>query len=175
VHITFKGKPKNTSKKLIREAMKFFADYLMTKRLQRNLHIEVVFCDGMPPGIHADAQGYYIDENTSYPKVFDININKNLRLKTLLRGIAHELTHIKQYARSELLDYYRTPELVRWKDEVYDNPAEDKKNLEAYWLAPWEIEARGWEGGLVKLFSLHMRKKGTPLFPRKKTNKKTRL
>ena len=56
---------------------------------------------------------------------------------TLLETLAHEMVHVKQYARREL-----KPRVDCWMGKTY-NP----KKV-SYWDLPWEIEAHGRETGL---------------------------
>jgi hypothetical protein len=67
---------------------------------------------------------------------YEIEINKNLKLRTMLETIAHEMVHVKQYVRHEL------KEPTVWKGTNVDT---DKVE---YWDLPWEIEAHGREVGL---------------------------
>lgn len=66
---------------------------------------------------------------------FEIEINRTLRLRRLLETVAHEMVHVKQYARHEM----KEPRV--WKGKILD------KSIE-YWDLPWEIEAHGREVGL---------------------------
>lgn len=80
------------------------------------------------------------DADPQRPREFDIEIKKDLPLRTLLETVAHELVHAKQFARGELYQSSRTAK-HRWQGEWLD------KNPE-YWDLPWEIEAHGREVGL---------------------------
>lgn len=90
-----------------------------------------------------DACGYCLatdDADSNRPREFDIEINKNQPLRTLLETVAHELVHAKQFARGELYQSSVTAK-HRWQGEwVEKNPD--------YWDLPWEIEAHGREVGL---------------------------
>lgn len=57
-----------------------------------------------------------------------------------LKNLAHEMVHVKQFARGEL-DFG----LTRWKSNKYCD------NIE-YWDQPWEKEARRLQQGLVNEF-----------------------
>jgi hypothetical protein len=54
-----------------------------------------------------------------------------------LETVAHEMVHVKQYARRELHPVYNM-----WCGKTY-NPEKV-----SYWDLPWEIEAHGREVGL---------------------------
>lgn len=82
-----------------------------------------------------DAMGYCLelDDNRS----FEIEVDKTLRLRRLIETVAHEMVHVKQYARREL-----HPAHSKWMGKTI-NP----KKV-SYWDLPWEVEAHGREVGL---------------------------
>jgi hypothetical protein len=81
------------------------------------------------------AMGYCLELDNN--RTFEIEADKKLRLRKLLETIAHEMVHVKQYARRELHPVNET-----WCGKTY-NP----KKV-SYWDLPWEIEAHGREAGL---------------------------
>ena len=69
-----------------------------------------------------------------------------MNMYAIVRALAHEMVHAKQYAIGELMDgpnYLR----VRWMGKWIKS--QDEKN---YWDRPWEIEAYGKETGLAESF-----------------------
>lgn len=52
--------------------------------------------------------------------------------------LGHELVHVKQYAYKELS--MLSGDTVKYKQKLYRT-----SNAMEYWLAPWELEARGYE------------------------------
>lgn len=90
----------------------------------------------------ADGYACPTDNDAVYdrPRVFEIEVNSNLRLRRLLETVAHEMVHVKQFARGELYQGIRVNKhrwQGRWMGENVD-----------YWDLPWEIEAHGREVGL---------------------------
>lgn len=83
--------------------------------------------------IKEDAYGYCLSETI---REFELEIDKNLCLRKLLTTVAHEMVHVKQYARRELTGDYT------WQGRTYGPKCCD------YWDQPWEIEAHGRELGL---------------------------
>lgn len=81
---------------------------------------------------------YYADNYK--PREFVIEINRFLRLRDFLETIAHEMVHVKQFARGELYQSLKNHR-HKWLGEWF------KKDPE-YWDRPWEIEAHGRELGL---------------------------
>jgi hypothetical protein len=119
------GKPKQ--RKYVESMVQFCIDTLMPR--MRTLEIEVKLCT--PKG----AMGYCLE--TDNKRTFEIEIDRTLSQRKLLETLAHEMVHVKQYARRELHPVHQT-----WCGKTY-NP--DKVS---YWDLPWEIEAHGREIGL---------------------------
>ena len=57
-----------------------------------------------------------------------------------METIAHEMVHVKQYSKGELIDMSRSGQ-TKWQNV----PVNKQTN---YWDQPWEIEAHGKELGL---------------------------
>ena len=110
----------------VSKMVEFCVKTLMPKM---NLDITVKLCN--PTG----AMGYCLEEDNN--RTFELEIDKTQSLRGLLETVAHEMVHVKQYARREL-----HPSKEVWMGKTY-NP---KKT--SYWDLPWEIEAHGREVGL---------------------------
>ena len=80
-----------------------------------------------------DACGYCVSLTE---RDFELEINKTSSLRRILETVAHEMVHVKQYARKEL-----TQDVTVWKGQPVEPDTE-------YWDLPWEIEAHGREIGL---------------------------
>ena len=80
------------------------------------------------------------DFTTDRPRTFEIEIERSLRLRRLLETVAHEMVHVKQYARGELYQGVRIAK-HRWQGKWVSNSLD-------YWDQPWEVEAHGREAGL---------------------------
>ena len=78
--------------------------------------------------------------NPARPREFNIDINSKFKLRSILETVAHELVHVKQFARGELYQSSVTMK-QRWLGKWY-------KRNPSYWNQPWEIEAHGREPGL---------------------------
>ena len=81
------------------------------------------------------AMGYCLELDDN--RTFEIEVDRNMRLRKLLETIAHEMVHVKQYARRELHPVHNS-----WMGKTYNPKTVD------YWDLPWEIEAHGREIGL---------------------------
>ena len=125
-----------SQKKHVRSLTKFCVRKLMPRIYNLNITIKLV-------NLKDDAYGYCLsndDEVTDRPRTFELELHKGVRLRKLLETLAHELVHVKQYARGELYQGVRIAK-HRWQGKWMSN------NLN-YWDLPWEIEAHGREAGL---------------------------
>tara|TARA_B110000238_G_scaffold111902_1_gene121609 strand:- start:1811 stop:2293 length:483 start_codon:yes stop_codon:yes gene_type:complete len=94
-----------------------------------------------------DTYGYAmpVDDHAT-PRFFELEINNKPRLRRLLETVAHEMVHVKQYAKGELFEVVgRKHGKHRWHGEWL---SDSSKNVTEYWDQPWEIEAHGRECGL---------------------------
>lgn len=125
------GKPRQ--REYVESMVNYCIDMLMPR--MSTLDITVTLKD-----IKDDAYGYCLSDSTRF---FELEIDKNLSLRRLLTTVAHEMVHVKQYARKELQEDYD------WLGKTY---SPDKVS---YWDQPWEIEAHGREVGLFIRWAEH--------------------
>ena len=134
--ISIKGGTKS-QQKYVRSITKFCVKKLMPRMdsLELNIRLRNFGKD--------DSYGYCLatdDADLARPREFDIDINSTKKLRTLLETVAHELVHVKQFARGEL--YQSTVTMKhRWCGRWYQRTPN-------YWNQPWEWEASGREKGL---------------------------
>jgi len=124
---------------MFRKAIEYMIEDLCGKRL--NLIINVRFGK-----THPSIRGMCIPtdwESSRSPREFDIDISSKLSIKRQLETLGHELTHAKQFARNELVDYDNTT--TRFRKKIYSSNTPWVKQ-------PWEIEAMGNEEKLRKAF-----------------------
>ena len=117
-------------RKLVQE-MAYYAVFMLGMKRLRSLDIEI----NLKKLDTADGYCLCMDK-----REFEIEANKKMGLRRLLETIAHEMVHVKQYARGELTETH-----YAWKGEPVDENTE-------YWDLPWEIEAHGRETGLFVRF-----------------------
>lgn len=110
----------------------------MSTRLLKNIDLTVKFSNNL--SCHGLAE--YLDDDVR-PREFLIQINSTLSREEMIMTLAHELTHVKQFARGELKLY---TDKGRWKKKTF---ILDKLN---YYLYPWEIEAFGYGHALYQLY-----------------------
>jgi len=124
--IRITGGTKN-QKKYARSMVKFCIKTLMPRMKTLDITVKLKNPNG--------AMGYCLELDDN--RTFEIEADRKLRLRKLLETIAHEMVHVKQYARRELHPVHDT-----WCGKTY-NPEKV-----SYWDLPWEIEAHGREVGL---------------------------
>lgn len=118
------------------------AEFCVKKLMPRiqNLNVVIKLKD-----LKGDAYGYCLavnedGERLDRPRLFEVEVHKKMPLRKVLMTVAHEMVHVKQYARGELYQGVRVNK-HRWQGKwISDNVK--------YWDQPWEIEAHGREIGL---------------------------
>lgn len=142
--ITAKGKPSKVKLKLCKDALQFYGARLLGKRLNDRVNITLDFTDkDLSPNYYGFCDWEFENHRS---RDFILTIDPSLGKRNMLLVLAHEMVHVKQYAKGELKDYIKAKR-VRWHGEVYQNNEID------YWEQPWEIEAHGREKGLYYKFT----------------------
>ena len=126
MYITVTG-GKASQRKLVESMVEFCIQTLMPR--MRKLEVTVNLCK--PTG----ALGYCLELDSN--REFELEVDKTQPMRKLLETVAHEMVHVKQFARREM-----HPDNDTWFGKTY-NP----KKV-SYWDLPWEIEAHGREVGL---------------------------
>ena len=135
-------------RKLVEHATWFYAEKLMGKRLISGLEITINLKKNL---LEEENEGNAIWEDDGYrPKEFTIELDSGVKIRNLLITLAHEMVHVKQWAKNEMYEYLNTMGMVRFKGEKVH-----LKETE-YWDYPWEIEAYGRQLGLFVRFCEHM-------------------
>lgn len=124
----------------VKRAALFYAQELLSSKLQENIIIRIKFTSKL------EAYGYaqILEYNSSRKaREFEIELHSGIGAADILKTLAHEMTHIKQYVYGEINET-----LTRWKGLKVDSDNID------YWVQPWEIEAHGLEAGLFSRFAV---------------------
>lgn len=127
-------------RQLVSSMIEYCANHLMP-RIAPNLSIDVQLVHNLcgKEGVVGDCAPHdYAD--TNYPRDFHIRIDSKEPLREMLETVAHEMVHIKQFAKGEL---YRSSRHAkhRWQGKWIQKDPD-------YWDCPWEIEAYGRQIGL---------------------------
>jgi len=131
-------------------AANFYADVLLGKRLSKNIYLDIE----IEKRFGDDSQGECCnDEFKQNPRNFTIRLSRS-GSDDILKTLAHEMVHLKQYAKNELSHSYRPNFLTKssikfdleitWKGKIW----KPKKKEHEYWDSPWELEAYAREPGL---------------------------
>jgi len=78
--------------------------------------------------------------DTNHPRDFVMRVDSKEPLREMLETVAHEMVHVKQFARGELYQSSRNAN-HRWQGKWINKDPD-------YWDCPWEIEAFGRQIGL---------------------------
>ena len=136
-------------RRLIETAAWFYAEKLMGKRLMESLEITINLKKNLLS--KEGFEGTAMWEDDSYrPKEFTIEIDTTAKIRNILITLAHEMVHVKQWAKNEMYEYMNVAGMVRFKGEKIHMEITD------YWDYPWEIEAYGKQLGLSVRFCEHM-------------------
>jgi hypothetical protein len=141
VQLSIRGNSSTVTKTEVRKATRFFASSLMKPGLLAKIDLKIKFRSDI-----FDEAYVQPEDKTTY----QLHISSSLGYTGTLQALAHEMTHVKQYATGIMLDY-ANPNYVKWAGKkIYFDGAD----MKSYWSAPWEIEARGYE---ICLYELYLR------------------
>jgi len=149
MRIRTSGNNPRISKKELRYVIRFMSEQLMSKRLCENITIYVKSVPTLKGDDDEDlAACVKIIGDDIPPRRFRIWLETNTSRREQLMALAHEITHIKQYAHQELKDDWDRG-LHKWKKQTFH---EDFN----YFFRPWEIECFGYERALYYSYKDHL-------------------
>jgi len=131
---------------LIKSLGEFILNKFFTKPKQNKLNIIVTFKKGLFDKTNQYANCVWEDEHYR-PFDFTIQIDPDQKIQLLLNSLAHELVHVKQWAKGEFYQLQRERSVYKFNGQRWDTSKVD------YWDTPWEIEAHGRAIGLVVLWA----------------------
>ena len=135
-----------TEKAQINDLIQFTLDKFFSKRLQNVLEIDIIFSSTLLN--RANVCGDCIWEDRHFkPREFTIRLDSTLIFSRILNTLAHELVHVKQWAKGEMF------ELQRQSGYKFNNQVYNSEKI-SYWELPWEIEAHGRAVGIVNQWAL---------------------
>ena len=121
------------------EVAAYFFEKLLFKRRLPSLRLDVELVHRLKHKEETEGDCIWEDRPTK-PREFTVRLDSSSNLANIIKTLAHEMVHVKQYATGELKD--TTLESVIWLGEYYSC---EKIH---YYDWPWEIEAAGRETGL---------------------------
>jgi|TARA_B110000503_G_scaffold75014_1_gene115793 hypothetical protein len=134
-YVTY-AKPKKISNKLMDNIVVFAYDFLNIEEI-----IEIDFDDDF------EDRGGYCDFTEDE---IIIGINPKQTKAEIIRTLFHEMVHVKQYVRGQLL--HNDDDTSMWNGRECDLP---------YWERPWEKEAYEYEDAMWDIFSREVLSKMT--------------
>jgi hypothetical protein len=129
---------------ITRRALHFFAGELLSPKVLPHITINVFGLDG-PVDKTNFGLVIWADDNLR-PRMFDLEINTKISERNYILTLAHEMVHVRQYVRKDVVELFRPKYGKKWKGELIDI---DKIR---YWDQPWEIEAHALERPLANSF-----------------------
>ena len=70
---------------------------------------------------------------------------------TFMETIIHEIVHIRQALTGQMKQVFRNGNMmIKFHKKYYRIDSNEN-----YWLFPWEVEARGYEKGVLNLYCIH--------------------
>jgi len=139
MHIKIRGGSKS-QKKYVRSIAEYCGEKLLGTKLYPKLELDIQLVPKLMDKENVYGEAWPEDDERR-PKTFGIRADSSLRLRRLLETIAHEMVHVKQYAKDELFEYTAQRKGHRFNGKFYSEKTD-------YWDEPWEIEAHGRELGL---------------------------
>ena len=142
--LNISGSTKST-RKLVEFATWHYAEKLMGKRLMSDREIHIKLKRDLFKKTGCEGTAIWDDDNRR-PREFTIELDSTVSLRNMLITLAHEMVHVKQWAKDEMYEYTNMMGMIRFKGE--------KMHLDDidYWDYPWEIEAYGKQLGLFIRF-----------------------
>lgn len=155
--ITFeRGHLSTRQRKLMCEAAELFAGILMDPRMVRNIQLDINIDNNL------DVMGECIcEDDTRNPRWFTINLRNKRDDDDMIKTLAHELVHVKQYAKNQLAKCLTVSKngkcavATKWNGEIW----KAKKREDDYFDSPWEVEAYGREVGMYHRWVKHYNEK----------------
>ncbi len=138
---------KGSNKKLrkaVEQAAWYYAEKLMGKRLMAGIEITINLKKNLLTKEGNEGTAIWEDDNIR-PKEFTISLDSNCTIRNILITLAHEMVHVKQWAKGEMYEYAER-DMVRFNKTKFN-----MSNID-YWDYPWEIEAFGRQLGLFVRF-----------------------
>ncbi len=139
------------NKKLIRElseAAEFYANILLDPRMARCVELDIEIEKSL------EVEGMMISEDDKKnPRFFTIQLRNNKNDDDIFKTLAHEMVHLKQYAKNQLYKKFvpaknKKGETLQtsWEGNIW----KPKRGEHKYFDSPWEIEAYGREVGMFQ-------------------------
>lgn len=124
---------------IVKQQALFFLDHL---DVQENFYLTIIFSAKLPKKL----KGYTVSDPSLEPDKYQnirVIIDARLEIEKQMLVLAHEMIHVKQYAKKELKVFY--DKRVLWRGRIYHASSGSNRNM------PWEKEAYHDDFSLVEL------------------------
>ena len=126
-------------RKELNSMMHFLKQHLLGKRLAQNVQVNLHVVK--MPEYQEGWMGYCCCVDTNIrPREFDVYIDNRMSKKSIIETLCHEMVHVKQWARGEMVQKFRPKNMILWMDREIRNGRE-----------PWETEAYRMQSELYDL------------------------
>lgn len=147
--ISIKGNTEALTKKEMKYLLDFFAGILLGKRLSPNVELKVYVSDTLPTNLWGLCLP--TDDDRKLPREFEIFLSSTISRKKSIKTLAHEMVHIKQFARGEFKVYDKGK--YKWMGKQLFMTEQQYRKM------PWEVEAHLSEKYLYDAYKVHMKNK----------------
>lgn len=131
MHVHVRGLKDKYLRKMTHKAVDYCAKKLLSRQMRPYITIDISY------KFHTDADGYCWcqESETGKPRSFAMEIDKRMSIEEIMTTIVHEMIHVKQWAKGELIDAVEKGAVVsKWKGSTIGDHVE-------YMDLPWEVEA----------------------------------
>ena len=152
--ISHRGSNDTITKAEVEYALEWYIKRLIGPHLAARLSVNIVHRNLDEKGDKGSVIAHF-ENDYKHPRRFLLEISTILKKAPVLRVLAHESVHIKQYVYGELWDH-NSPELVGmtfWKKRNIN-----EKDYKKYRERPWEKEAYRVEKSLYAAYKRHKEK-----------------
>jgi len=125
----------------------FYGSRLLGGRMAKHITVEIKLTKDLKKKENAYGYCHIIGDDLSKPREFCIELDASTKFDfaQILTWLSHEFVHLKQFVRSELLDYEF--DRTQWKSRMYNVEKTSYENQ------PWEKEAYRLESKLYEEFA----------------------
>ena len=125
----------------------FYGSRLLGGRMAKHITVEIKLIKDLKKKENAYGYCHIIGDDLSKPREFCIELDASTKFDfaQILTWLSHEFVHLKQFVRSELLDYEF--DRTQWKSRMYNVEKTSYENQ------PWEKEAYRLESKLYEEFA----------------------
>lgn len=132
--------------RIIRDSTQFFIKKLMPRKRRLKVIVQMVKNLLDEEGIHGDCLADDFDVNhRHYEFIIRLDYDPN-DIRLMISTLAHEMSHVKQYATGQLRYDYCNSNVSIWEGKKYNSDEIDYDDL------PWEIDALKSERALMSIY-----------------------